>query len=331
MNATIKDVAKAAGVSVATVSRVLNKSAVVSPAAAEQVNEAIKKLGYSPNFLGRNLRKCETNVILTIIPSTEQDYYGKIIHGMQDCAAEYGYDILLSISAGYLETEMRLLNMLFKRTVDAAILLGTQLDASALNELNQKYNIALCCERVEGAKVLTVTVDDENGAYSAVDALIKKGHRKIGMISTTGRAHSSIDREIGYIRALKDNGIAPNDEYMFLNTYDYHNGMAAFDYFMGLSDPPTAIFAISDLLAAGAIKRASERGFKVGKDIAVIGFDNISLCEMYMPTISTVAQPCYEMGRTIIEKLIGNITGDSKCSERILMPYKLILRESTGD
>ena len=331
MDATIKDVAKAAGVSVATVSRVLNKSAVVSGAATQRVLDAIEKLNYSPNFLGRNLRKCETNVILTILPTTNESYYGEIIEGMQHAAAALGYDILIGMSNGRLDTEMRHLNMLFNRTADAAVLLGTKLDAAALNDLNEKYHMALCCERVDGANMLTVTVDNENGAYCAVSELIKKGHTKIGMISTTGRALSSIDREIGYIRALRDNGIAPRDEYMYLNTYAYINGTLAFDYFMDLEDPPTAIFAISDLLAAGAIRRASDKGFKVGEDFAVIGFDNISLCEMYMPSISTVAQPCFEMGGKIIELLIEELSTNQKSSQRFNMPYELILRASTGD
>lgn len=331
MDATIKDVAKAAGVSVATVSRVLNKSAVVSDAATQQVLDAIEKLHYSPNFLGRNLRKCETNVILVILPTTDQSYYGEIIRGMQNAAETAGYDILLAMSNSHLETEMRQLNMLFNRTADAAVLMGTQLDAAMLNELNRKYTLALCCERVEGADMLTITVDNENGAYAAVKALIEKGHKKIGMISTTGSALSSIDREIGYIRALRDHGIAPRDDYMYLNNYDYMSGGVAFDYFMGLPDPPTAIFAISDMLAAGAIKRAGEQGYHIGKDIAIIGFDNISLCEMFTPTISTVAQPCFEMGHKITKILIDSLQSGERCKERINLPFKTILRQSTGD
>ncbi len=331
MKVTIKEVAKEAGVSVATVSRVLNKSTAVSQAAADIVNEAIKKLDYSPNFLGRNLRKCETNTILAIIPTTEQSYYGEIIRGMQDSAKKLGYDVLLSISNGNVDTEVRLLEMLSNRTVDAAVLLSTHLDASTINSISKNHNIALCCERADGADVLTVTIDDEDGAYAAVSKLIQKGHTKIGMISATNRAHSSIDRENGYFRALRDNNIALSEEYLYLNTYDYSNGGYAFDYFMGLKEPPTAIFAISDLLAVGAIRQALKKGLTPGKDIDIIGFDNISLCEMYVPSVSTVAQPCYEMGQTVIEKLVENISSPTKSNERIIMPYKLTLRQSTGD
>lgn len=331
MKITIKEVAKEAGVSVATVSRVLNKSNAVSQAATDTVNEVIKKLNYSPNFLGRNLRKCETNTILAIIPTTEQSYYGEIIRGMQDSAKKLGYDVLLSISNGNVDTEVRLLEMLSNRTVDAAVLLSTHLDTDTINSISENHTIALCCERVDGAEVLTVTIDDEDGAYAAVSKLIQKGHKKIGIISATNRAHSSIDRENGYLRALKDNGIVLCEEYLYLNTYEYSNGGYAFDYFMGLKEPPTAIFAISDLLAVGAIRQALKKGLTPGKDIDIIGFDNISLCEMYVPSVSTVAQPCYEMGQTVIEKLVENITSPTKSTERIIMPYKLTLRQSTGD
>lgn len=328
MNATIKDVAKAAGVSVATVSRVLNNSAAVSDAASERVNKAIDKLGYSPNFLGRNLRKCETNVILAIIPSTEQTFYSEIIRGMQTAASDYGYDILLSTSNSTYEAEMRLLNMLFNRTADAAILLGTRLDSATLADLNRKHYIALCCERAEGADVLTVTVDDEGGAYEAVRHIIGCGHKKIGMVSTNVSALSSIDREKGYKQALADNGIAFRDEYICRGTYDFADGERAFEYFAGLSEPPTAIFCISDILAVGVIKRALSEGYRVGEDISVCGFDNVLLSGMYTPGITTVEQPCYDIGRTVVEELISNINGRVRSNKRIKLPYRLIERES---
>lgn len=328
MNVTIKDVAKAAGVSVATVSRVLNSSATVSAAATEQVNNAIKELGYSPNFLGRNLRKCETNVILAIIPSTEHTFYSDIIRGMQAAASENGYDILLSTSNSDYNIEMRMLNMLFNRTVDAAILLGTQLDADTLNDLNNKFYIALCCERVENADVLTISVDDELGAYSAVKNLISFGHKKIAMVSTAGKALSSVDREKGYIRALKENNIPINEKYIFRGEYDFEYGQEAFDYFMSLPEPPTAIFCISDLLAVGAIKEALLKGYKIGEDISVCGFDNIQLSGMYTPGITTVEQPCYEIGKTVVNELIYNLSHAKKHSRHIKLTTTLIQRES---
>lgn len=328
LNITIKDVAKSAGVSVATVSRVLNKSATVSEAASEQVNKAIKELGYNPNFLGRNLRKCETNVILAILPSTEHSFYNEIIKGMQTAASENGYDILLCTTNSIHSTEMRMLKMLYNRTVDAAVLLGTELTAQELNELNDRYFIALCCERVEGANVLTVTVDDENGAYAAVKNLLSQNHKKIAIVSTSGKARSSKDRERGYIKALNEFGISPREDYIFRGEYDSTYGGMAFEQFMNLKDPPTAIFCISDLLAAGTIKKAISKGYEIGVDISVCGFDNIQMCELYNPGITTIEQPAFEIGRTAINELVSGIKQNIKKSDHIKLGYKLISRES---
>lgn len=329
MSVTIKDVAKAAGVSVATVSRVLNNSAAVSEETATSVNEVIKEMGYSPNFLGRNLRKCETNNILAILPSTEHTVYSDIIKGMQD-AAYPNYDILLSTSNSYLETEMRLLEMLFNRTVDAVVLLGTQLDAQALNDLNKRYNIALCCERVSDAKVLTVTINDEKAGYDAVKMFLEKGKRRIGLVTTGGNtdALSSADREKGYIRALSEYGITPEEKYIYRCSYEYTDGCEAMKYFMTLDELPEAVFCISDLLAAGVIKQAFREGITVGSELEVCGFDNISLSEMYIPGITTVAQPGYEMGRTVINKLLDNMHSTVKNNDMIVLEHKLVIRGS---
>lgn len=331
MGVTIKDVAKAAGVSVATVSRVLNGSANVSDSAAELVNKAIKELHYSPNFLGRNLRKCETNVILVIQPTSVHSLYAEIISGMQEAASKHGYDIIASTSYGIGEHENRQMKMLFNRTVDGAVLLGTQYDAKTINKLAENYDIALCCEGIEGANVLTVTVGDEQAGYDAVTALIKKGHKKIGIVSTNSNAMSSIYREKGYIRALEEHNIPVRSEYIYKGSYEYENGAKAVEQFMALDDRPTAIFAVSDILAASAIKTTINMGLTVGKDLAIMGFDNIALSDMFIPSISTVSQPCREMGIFTIEKLISNILSNEKDNKYYKMPHEIILRQSTGD
>ena len=325
MSVTIKDVAKAAGVSVATVSRVLNNSSAVSDETAAAVNEVINEMGYSPNFLGRNLRKCETNNILVILPSTEHTVYSNIINGMQDAAYPF-YDIFLSTSNSYLDTEMRLLNMLFNRTVDAAVLLGTQIDGEKLNELNKSYNIALCCERREGANVLTVTINDEAAAFDAVSFFLKKGKRKIALITTVTSAHSSHDREAGYTRALAAYGIEKDEKYIYRCSYDYTDGCEALKYFMSLPEPPEAVFCISDLLVH--LAQASRDGIAIGSQLEVCGFDNISLSEMYIPGITTVAQPGYEMGKTVITKLLENMHKTEKNNEHIILDHELIIRGS---
>ncbi len=331
MNITIKDVAKAAGVSVATVSRVLNGSANVSDSAIKAVNNTINQLGYSPNFLGRNLRKRETNRILVIQPSSEHSLYAKIIAGIQETAALSGYDIITAISNNTPEAEDRHLNMLYNRTVDGAVLLGTTLDAGKINALAGSYNIALCGESVDGANVLTVVVDDEKGAYDAAKTLINKGHKKIAIVSAGDASSSSREREKGFFAALSDNGIEIRNEYVYRGDYEYENAALAVRSFMSLSDKPTAIFAVSDNLAAGVIRESANMGLQVGKGLAVIGFDDITWCERFVPSISSVAQPCAEMGRLVAEKLLGNIKNGNRDSCRYTLGHKIIMRESTGD
>ena len=331
MSVTIKDVAKEAGVSVATVSRVLNGSCSVSEDTAQRVNDAVKKLRYSPNFLGRNLRKRETNVILVLMPTSEHSLYSKIIMGMQKYADTVGYVIISAVTSTSSTVDAKQMGMLFNRTVDGVVLLGTQYDKEELEKLAQNYDIALCCEGVEGANVLTVAVDDEQAAYDAVTALIRKGHRRIGFIGIDSEtAISAIARENGYKRALEEHGIEIKDELFYREEYDYPCGGRAMEYFAGLSDRPTAVFAISDLLAISAINKAHEMGLEVGKDIAVMGFDNISMCEMMIPKVSTVEQPCEKMGELVIQKLIENIRTDRKDNHYYTVKHKVIMRESTN-
>ena len=331
MSVTIKDVAKAAGVSVATVSRVLNKKANISDAAIEAVNAAVEELGYSPNFLGRDLRKCETRRILAIIASTEHSFYSEVIRGMQETAFKSGYDVLIGTTDDEPDHEMRLLNMLFSRSVDAAVLLGPKLDVQTINKLGKNYNLALCIERLDDCELLTVTIDNIAAAYDAVKYLINKGSRKVAMISTSIRSQSSIDREIGYKRALEESGIPFRDEYLYQGTYDSISGEEAVGNFLSLPDPPTAIFAVSDHLAMGAIRCSITLGKQVGKDIQIMGFDDITYSQMFIPSISTVRQPLYLQGVTVIKELLENLTNPVKKDDLIMLSHELVLRSSTGD
>lgn len=331
MSVTIKDVAKAANVSVATVSRVLNKKSNVSEEAINAVNTAVESLGYSPNFLGRDLRKSETRRILAIIASTEQSFYSDVIRGMEAAAFAQNYDVLIATTHDDPNHEMHLLGMLFSRAVDGAVLLGPKLDAQTINNLAQKHNIAMCLERLDNCNVLTVTIDNVKAGRDAVNYLIRKGHRRIGLITTIQRTQSSIDREIGYKLALKDNNIPFIENYVYYGGYETEQGMRGCEYFMNLPQPPTAIFSISDLIAIGAMNYALSKGYRIGKDLVFMGFDNISYSHMFVPHLSTVEQPCYAQGKLVIEKLIENMKSDTPDHNLYTLPHSLVLRDSTGD
>lgn len=331
MSVTIKDVAKAANVSVATVSRVLNKKSNVSEEAIETVNKVVEELGYSPNFLGRDLRKSETRRILAIIASTEQSFYSDVLSGMEQAAYAQGYDVLIATTHDSTDHEMHLLNLLFSHSVDGAVLLGPKLDAATISKLAENHNIALCLERLENCNALTVTIDNVKAGRDAVNYLINKGHKRVGMITTEIRSQSSIDRETGYRQALADHGIPFDQSLVFSGTYETESGTTGCKYLLEHPNPPTAIFSVSDMIAIGAMNYAISKGIKIGKDLIFFGFDNISYSHIFVPHLSTVEQPCFLQGKLVIEKLIENMKSDIPDKSLYMLPHSLVLRESTGD
>lgn len=331
MNITIKDVAKAAKVSVATVSRVLNNKTNVSEEAVRAVNQAVEELGYSPNFLGRDLRKSETKRILAIIGSTDQSFYNDVLRGMQDACFAQGYDVLIATTRNDPEHEMHLLGMLFSKAVDAAVLLAPKLDSKTIIDLSKKYSIAICLEKLDTEGVLCVTINNERAGFDATSYLIGKGRKRIGLITTKIRSQSSVDREKGYRRALEKAGIPFDERLVYYGDYNPETGTNACREFLSLDKKPDAIFSISDLISFGAMTYAMQNGITVGKDILFFGFDNIVYSHMFMPRLSTVDQPCYLQGKTVAEKLLANMKSDEPDTSTYMLPHSLILRESTGD
>lgn len=331
MSVTIKDVAKAANVSVATVSRVLNKKNNVSSEAIEAVNQAVKHLGYSPNFLGRDLRKSETRRILAIIASTEQSFYSEVLRGMEEGAMARGYDVLIATTRDDPKHEMHLLEMLFSRSVDGAVLLGPKLDAATISSLAENHNIAICLERLENCRVLTVTINNVSAGRDAVNYLIRKGRRRIGLLTTQQRSQSSVDREQGYREALAENGLRYDENLVYYGDYSSDAGMRGCERLMKLKEPPDAIFSISDMIAIGAMNYAIENRIQIGSDVLFFGFDNIQYSRIFIPHLSTVQQPCFLQGKLVVEKLIENMKSKTPDRSLYMLPHSLILRETTGD
>ncbi len=331
MSVTIKDVAKAANVSVATVSRVLNKKSNVSDEAIEAVNEAVEKLGYSPNFLGRDLRKSETRRILAIIASTEQSFYSEVLRGMEETASAKGYDVLIATTRDDPEHEMHLLGMLFSRSVDGAVILGPKLDAETISALAENHNIAMCLERLDNCNVLTVTIDNVKAGKDAVTYLINKGRKRIGLITTGQRSQSSVDREEGYKQALAEAGIEYDESLVYYGDYAVESGTRGCEYLMSLDNPPDAIFSISDMLAIGAMNYALANNIKIGSEVLFFGFDDIQYSHIFVPHLSTVQQPCFMQGRLVVEKLIENMKAEVPDKSLYMLPHSLVLRDTTGD
>jgi DNA-binding LacI/PurR family transcriptional regulator len=329
--ATIQDVAAKAGVSVATVSRVMNGSPRVSADAQARVLEAIDRLDYHPNLLGRNLRRTETRMVLVVLPSIANPFYAGIVEGIEETAHREGYNVLLCNTGSDPDRERLYLGMLSQRLADGAILMAPELGVEELERLCRSHPLVQCCEYLDGASVSHVTIDNRAAARDAVRHLIALGHQRIGLIMFEPFYASQHARIKGYRDALAESGIEAVQSIFAEGDYGYETGRLAARNMLRLPEAirPTAIFAGSDLMALGAVQAAREAGLSVPKDLAVVGFDDIDVATMGEPQLTTVAQPQHDLGRVSMEVLLRQLRGESTVPEDIDLPHELRIREST--
>ncbi|WP_027965422.1 LacI family DNA-binding transcriptional regulator [Halalkalibacillus halophilus] len=326
--ANIQEVARKAGVSSATVSRVLNNTTAVSSTTRIKVEKAIEELKYAPSMLGRNLRNSESRLLLVLIHTFSNPYYTEIINGIEDYSIANGYNILLCETDSNASRETTFLNMVKNKLADGMISMNPTVDLEKLTGLAEKHPIILCSDYYETMEIPYVAIDNEAAAYKAVKHLIKLGHEKIAFINFDERILYARQRRKGYERALNEFNIPIQDQWIYNSQgLEFHNGVQAMRKFLQLEEKPTAVFAVSDTLAIGALKETNERGLNVPDDMAVVGFDNISFSNMTNPTLTTVSQPMYNMGYKAAEMLIDSIKGQPV--ESVIMDYELVMREST--
>ncbi|MGG4395696.1 LacI family DNA-binding transcriptional regulator [Paenibacillus thiaminolyticus] len=326
---TIQEVARLAGVSVATVSRVLNNSPLVKENTREKVLDVIRKFDYQPNLLGRDLRRLETMRVLVLTPTLERSIFADIVQGIEDRGKEDGYYVLVCPTSNYAERERELFQMLQTRLADGVIVISTTLSKEELSALGQKHSIVQCLEFTDASYTCSVSIDDEQAAFDAVSHLVELGHRRIAMIGGSTINLSTRLREQGYRRALEQFGIPFREEWVKYGDYEHVDGEALANELMKLPEPPKAIFCMSDSMGVGCINAVRKAGRRVPEDIAVVGFDNTREATMSLPELTTIHQPKYDLGRTAMKMLIHNMTGSNKTYENVILPYTLIARASS--
>ena len=328
---TIADVAKEAKVSVATVSRLINNQGVVSPKTATRVYEAIEKLSYEPNRLARNLRKNESWVILILAPNFTNPYYSHILSGISDTAAELGYSALIINTADELKREQTALDMLKKHHADGAILMSSEMDSTWLLDYANNYPCVQCSEYVPDLDIPHISIDNYAATQEAMEYLLGLGHKKIAMISSENKYISTKLRLDAYLDTLEKHNIIPQDDHVIFASPDYSfkSGKHKAKELLESDSPPTAIFCISDTLALGAITAAKEMGINVPEDLTVIGFDDVEYTTMFHPYITTVVQPCYELGKSSMELLFAHIAHGADIPHQQFLEHKFAIRESS--
>lgn len=336
--ATIRDIAKAAGVSVASVSNVINGVDKVSEETKDRIYQVMEEMDYRPNLVARSLSKGQSDMIGVLLPITEEEsstslllrdnpFYGELVSGAEYEASIQGYDILIK---GVRPGES-CRDWVHKRNLDGVVFVGnyTEVISKDIHSLGKQLVLLDCYD--EGTQEhSTIGIDDENGGYLAAKHLIENGHTKIALATSNFYVDGPIRRRyLGYRKAMEEVGVLSLDTLVFQDALSFDGG-----YRVGkelLRHPEiTAVFAVGDVMAFGILKAMYEVGKQVPNDLSIVGFDNAKGCEYSMPALTSVAQPVYDRGRLAVEMLIGAIRNQNAELSHKTLPVSLVKRNSVA-
>lgn len=329
---TIKDVAREAGVSLATVSRVINHENNVRPELQETVWAVIKAMGYSPNSAARSLIRRKTGCIGIVVHNLHDPFFHDLIKGFEIGASSTQYSVMFcSVYGGDLKSKENYLRYLTNGVVDAVILYGSYLsDEAVVRYLHEKasVNYVLIENEMPGIQCNKLLIDNQRGAAGAVEYLFKRGHKRIAFIGSNPNKRVSIDRFNGYTEAMHQNGLEVREGYIQYATSDYRSGYERMQSLLDLPEPPTAVFCGDDAIASYAIRGALDRGLSVPRDLSVMGFDNQTILpERYRgPEITSIAQPLERIGIDSVTLLSEQLVTPHSF-EPIVKKYETLLVE----
>ncbi|ARK31746.1 catabolite control protein A [Halalkalibacter krulwichiae] len=331
MNTTIYDVAREAGVSMATVSRVVNGNPNVKPATRKKVLDAIERLGYRPNAVARGLASKKTTTVGVIIPDISSIFFAELARGIEDIATMYKYNIILCNSDQNQDKEIHLINTLLEKQVDGIVFMGGQITEEHVEQFKRSpVPIVLAATLDTNNEIPSVNIDYKQAVYDAITHLIEKGHSRIGMLSgTLDDPVNGYLKFLGYREALDNAGITFNEDLIAIGDYTYDSGIEAMNTFLELDEKPTAIFASTDEMALGVIHGAQDEGYSIPNDFEVVGFDNTRLATMVRPTLSTVVQPMYDIGAVSMRLLTKLMNKEEVTDHIVVLPHRIEFRQST--
>lgn len=329
---TIKDVAQAAGVSYTTVSHVINHTRRVDPDTSKRVTDAILALGYHPNIIARSLRKGETNTIGLIVPDASNLFFAEIARKIEDFGYNQGYSVILCNSDNNPKKQESYINTLLAKQVDGVIFISAGGEPKDLHLFNQNKIPVVVADRdvpVELADV--VLIDNEKAGFEAVSYLIELGHTCIACITGSNDLSPSMQRFEGFKKAHRKKGLKWNPALVSNGQFTFSSGESVMASLLTQSPRPTAVFALNDMMAIGAMTAARKAGLVIPGEISFIGFDDIELASAITPALTTIAQPIEEMARFATEMLIDRIQGKRTGGNiRKILPARLVIRESTA-
>ena len=329
----IKEIAKKAGVSVATVSRVLNHPESVAPDTKERIMNVMEESEYTPNWFARGLNFNKTNTIGLLIPNILNPSYMETAKGVEDVAHQRDYTVLLCNAENDIKKERRYVDSLLKRKVDGVVLVSSLLENEDVEGIRkQDIPVVLIGEnRGDIMDVPIVRIDCQGAAYKAVRHLIDIGYKDIAVIYGTTPAKENERKIEGYKQALAEEGIPEREEYIQEAPNTIEGGYIAAKRLIDMKKRPRAIFTSSDLLAFGAIDAMKDHGIRVPEEVAFVGFDNIRMSNLIDPKLTTVEKPMHKMGVVGARLLFDIIDKEAEINSReILLQSKLKIRKSCG-
>ncbi|MEK4998814.1 LacI family DNA-binding transcriptional regulator [Paenibacillus sp. FSL H7-0918] len=332
MKPTIYDVAREAGVSIATVSKVLNKNGRISDKTREKVHRIMEELNYQPSLVASALTSRRTGTIGLMIPDISNPFFAEAARGIEDYAQEQGSDLIVCSTDRDDEKAARYISLLLRKRVDGIIIASHTGNPDMVRRLLADHvPLVLFSADIRMMESNSVTVDDYKGGYQATEYLLSLGHRRLGIISDN--LPGSKLRVEGFMDALKAAGVGfDNPANLTHTSATLENGRkaAAAMLVQAQEDRPTAIFACNDLLAIGILKEARSAGLSIPRDLSVVGFDNTMLAEICHPTLTSIAQPLREMTEQAMILLNESIDNPDSPKRKIMLMPELIVRHSTG-
>lgn len=328
MGVTIADIAKRAGVSVATVSRVLNHKADVRAETAENVRRAIELLGYSPNAVARGLVHRKTKVIGFMVPDIASPSFPELAMGIIAAAKAAGYSVML-FDTHHDEIVKETIRLLQSKQVDGAILSFDSANRDELIRLKQtEFPVVQIYRKSPEITGPTVAIDNVGSAYEVTKYLIGLGHTTIGHITTGNHTQSGSERLRGYQKALEEANIPYHVALVQTGLHSYESGTRCMDSLLEADIRPTAVFATHDLMAIGAYESVSKHGLSIPGDISIVGHDNIEMSEMVLPKLTTVDTFKFRLGQEGVKLLLEEIGDKAVAATERTFPTKLIVRDS---
>ncbi|TDO84362.1 LacI family transcriptional regulator [Halanaerobium saccharolyticum] len=335
MAATLKDIAKKAGVSITTVSRVINNKDSVIPIKDDTKNKVLEiaaELNYRPNINARSL-STKKSYNLGLILDYLDPYFSDIVNSIEKSSREKNYNLILSMLNNKSFEEI-INNLLYQSSIEGILIGGTKklIKKNRIFNKLKKLNVPIVLIAHYFNDIPSINIDDFRGGYLAAEHLIELGHQKIAIITGPDYENrkDSQQRLMGYKKAITENSIELREDYILEGNYSYHSGYQNMKKLLGNRELPTAVFAAEDQMALGALKAAYELGVRIPEDISLIGFDNIIQSRYSTPSLTTISQPRREMGRAAINLLVSLIENEKdEFKEQQIFTPKLISREST--